>query len=172
MTYLQQVHSYRKSWFWLAVIFICGSLGANLVGVETTPVFVWGMFSKPEQPKGAVTIWQFEADGQPLDYTSWDISLFQRYFMTNPLDYAARMEALGVDPTLHFVESKLGKQPNVQAFVNSEADLQAFWPWLKRYTERAYGQKWDSLLVRQIRLRYDAHGKLQPDSVLQTKLMR
>lgn len=155
MTYLQALREYNKRWFYAALFLAMGSVGANLVGVEATPFYVWGMFSQPEQPQPNQGVWQLEADGQVLDYTSWQVSLFQRYLLTNPADYAVRMTEAGTDPTLNFLESKLGAQEWLHLAANQPQDLEKFWPWLKRYTEQAYGRQFDSLVVRKLVYRFD-----------------
>ncbi len=155
MTYLHALRDYSRRWFYAALFFMVGSIAANLTGEEITPFYVWGMFSQPEKPAREHTIWQFEADGQELDYTSWKVSLFQRYLLTNPADYALRMQQVGIDPSLQFIESKLDTLPWLHAAANRPEDLDRFWPWLKRYTERAYGRQFDSLVVRKLVYRYE-----------------
>jgi hypothetical protein len=160
MNYLAQIKSYHKGWYYAALLFAAGSIGANVVGIETTPFFVWGMFSQPETPQERYSITRFYADDKQLDYTSYHIPLFQRYFMTNPLYYAQNaFENHGrEDVNRAFLREKLGAkyqtlQPIIQRVTNNNLN-DSFNVWQIRYVCSAYGMQFKKLVICPQTLRY------------------
>jgi hypothetical protein len=144
-TYFHQLAGFRRSWAWAALAFSFGSVGSNLIGLETTPFFVWGMFSEPIQPNPPYyEHLRITANDQTLDYTAWDVSLFQRYLMINTFHYAFKMSQTEIDPTRQFVAQKLGTnyhyiEPLTKQVTNELDDLNGYVSWHMDYINTAFG---------------------------------
>jgi hypothetical protein len=158
----------KKLGFGLALLF-SGSILSNLIGIETTPFFVFGMFSAPEKPQQTHAVWQFVADCQTLDYTSANIPLFQRYFATNPLSkYHA---AFGKCPTQQFLKSKITDRynqiaPFIEPITPDSNDFAHFLDWQKAYLASAYGYTIEQLTIQLVQCQYQTDGSIIPIDTL------
>jgi hypothetical protein len=145
ISYLRALKQYSRLGFHTFLCFGLGSILANIIGMEITPFFVWGMFSKPEKPTETYQVTRIFLDEKELNYTSWNTNLFQRYYMTNPRAYALNGITAygGKDPNRTFLEQKLDKSsllaPYLAQITNDSIDFVAFEVWQKRYFSGAYG---------------------------------
>jgi hypothetical protein len=54
--YLYRLYKTNKLWFCFFILFIAGSFVTHKTGVETTPFFVWGMYSSLDTVKPSYDI--------------------------------------------------------------------------------------------------------------------
>ena len=166
--YLHRLFEHRFGLGLLVSSFAVLSIFFNLIGDQVSPFFVWGMFSQPETPKPMQPVWQFLADGKELNYSCFEVSNMERFYLLTPLEkFKAMKDANGVHPTRLFLKQKLGEHyaqvaPILERITNDETDYVAFGEWLKRYTSSVVGKPIQRLEIRLLECQFEPDGRVLP----------
>jgi hypothetical protein len=152
-TFLYTVWRHSRLLFSVMTLFVLGTVAANLAGVETTPFFVWGMYSEKEQKPGHYEVLQTTInDSVVLDI--YDYPGNTRFYLAGPLGYYKRIKDNGgVDPTVSFLESKL--HTRIEWPFNAGWQQKEFVNWYRRYLGRVTGMDIHKLRIDVVRLRFD-----------------
>ncbi len=164
MTFFAQLYRYNR-WLFLCVsVFCILTIFINLTKVETTPFFIWGMYSAKEQDVNKYEILEVLVnDSIRVDYSS-SFTDANRFYLLSPLTYSHQIEGnKGVDPEESFIREKSGKyfsyiEPYKKNIFNDSSDLPAFQNWYKRYLEATLHLKVDKLQLNLLELVYNHEG--------------
>ena len=171
MTYFSQVFRYNKWLCWLLGSFCALTILVNVLKIETTPFFIWGMYSEKEKSLAEYEIFTVVVnDSVTIDYSS-NYTDANRFFLSSPLAYYIDIyRHAGKDPLEDFLKEKSGKYFDeinyFKGFIYNDSSRQmAFKKWYIAYLEETIHQKINKLDVNILHLKYNDEG--QP--VLQSK---
>lgn len=152
-SFLYNVWRHSRPLFVVMALFALGTVAANLAGVETTPFFVWGMYSEKEKRPEHYDILQTTInDTAVLDI--YDYPAATRFYLGSPLAYYKKIQDNGgVDPTVNFLENKL--HTRIEWPFNTGVQQREFMNWYRRYLARVTGMEIKKLRVDVVRLRFD-----------------
>ncbi|MGV3767581.1 MAG: hypothetical protein ACO1NW_15710 [Chitinophagaceae bacterium] len=160
--YLKRLFRNSKAGFAAVVLFIAGSLFFNFKTAETTPFFVWSMYSIPVKTDTFSTyritlneqvIYPEHAFRQPL-----------KCMLFGPLQqYDKIMSNAGIDPDKAYYESTIVKRhrffrQTLETATNKEAAISSFIPWLKKYLTEVTGENIRSLKLEKIETVFEQNG--------------
>jgi len=164
MTFFSRLYRYNRILFWCTGIFCILTILINLTKAETTPFFIWGMYSEKEKAVNSYEILEVVVnDSLLVDYSS-SFTDANRFYLLSPLSYSVQIESnQGVDPEESFIQRKLGKyfsffEPYKKDIFNDSLDLPAFQNWYKRYLEGTIHVKVNKLQVTILELIYNNEG--------------
>ena len=174
MNYFSGLFQYNK-WLCTGIVAFCVlTIAANVTKVETTPAFIWGMYSEKEAPVPDYRILQVVInDSIPLDYSS-HYSDASRFYLLSPLSYYwAIAENDGTDPEETYYRKKLGKYFNLLNRVkgdlfNDSLSVASFMKWYSDYLEATTHSRINKLKVNILELAYNGEGRpeVQQESTL------
>lgn len=164
MIFFTRLYRYNKWLFWCIGAFCILTIFINLTKVETTPFFIWGMYSENEQDVDRYEILEIVVnDSLRVDYSS-SYTDANRFYLLSPLTYSWQMEGnKGVDPEESFIREKSGKyfsyiEPFKKNIFNDSLDLPAFQNWYKHYLEGTLHFKVNKLQLNILELAYNQEG--------------
>lgn len=128
--------------------FAAGSVFFNLLGLQTTPFYVWAMFSEEVPINASPTIYTLVAEGDTLNYTDFSTSNVTRTLLLSTLALEDEIDAQQEDPLRTWLKTKLKThyitwQPNIEAVTNdtSRATEREIDHWRARYLEQHFHRK-------------------------------
>jgi hypothetical protein len=164
MIFFAQLYKYNRWLFGFIVAFCILTVFINLTKVETTPFFIWGMYSEKEQNADKYEILEVVVnDSVRVDYSS-SFTDANRFYLLSPLTYSRQIEGNnGVDPEESFIREKSGKyfsyiEPYKKNIFNDSLDMPAFQNWYKRYLEGTLHLKVIKLQLNLLELVYSHEG--------------
>ncbi len=153
MTYFSTLFRYDKRIFFLVAAFCLLTAIANLFKVETTPFFVWGMYSEKEPSDRRLELFKITVnDSIPVDY-SCGYPDANRFYLLSPLTYSRSMAKNGgEDPEKVFFQKKLGRYfdliiPFEKHLFNESLNKDAFMQWYSTYLEETMHVPIDDLKI-------------------------
>jgi hypothetical protein len=152
--------------FALAFSFILLSLLANFIKLETSPFFVWNMYSERYYPRQDYEIIEVRYnDNQVLNIKhTWQSP--QQLFLTEPLNnYLSFIKNGGSDPARNYLENHWAvKHPAFKEMVthlyNSPADYRAFPAWYKNYLSAIEKDSVRNIFVLNKKLQFAEDGRI------------
>lgn len=169
-TFLYRVWQHDRRLFFLLYGLAAATLLFNLLGTQLTPFFVWGMYSDKEQPVAQYELMQTTVnDSLVIDHSAGH-PVGTLFFLQSPLSYYKRIrDNGGIDPTISFLQSKLGSryhwvQPLEDKLFNTAGQQAAFWPWYQRYLQEVTGVTVHRISVEVMQAHYDVHQQPVIDS--------
>ena len=176
MTYFSQLFKYNKCLCFLISSFCALTVIVNFLKTETTPLFVWGMYSEKEKSRGGYDIFNIIVnDSIPIDYSS-TFTDANRFFLLSPLTYYSQIYRNGgKDPLEDFLKSKTGKYFGVfnhfgGSIYNDSCRQMDFKKWYIDYLEGTINLKVNKLELYMLHLNYDANGHPEVRSKFKTAL--
>jgi len=165
MTYFSKLFQYNKR-LCLAVTAFCALLVVvNLLKVETTPAFIWGMYSEKEVETKEYRILKIVVnDSVIIDYSA-KYADATRFYLLSPLTYYWAITENGqIDPEESFYRRKLGKyfgilNPVKNDLFNDSVQQPVFMKWYSDYLEGATHIKINRLDVDILNLVYNKEGR-------------
>jgi len=167
MHFFSKLFQYNK-WLCLAIAAFCAlTVAGNLTKVETTPAFIWGMYSEKEKPAKDYQIFKIIVnDSITIDYTS-DYAAATRFYLLSPLIYSWKMQQnSGRDPEENYFREKLGDYfdilyPVRKYLFNDSLQQSKFMKWYAGYLEEATHIKPVKLEVKVLKLNYKNEDQLE-----------
>jgi hypothetical protein len=168
-TYLFRLYHYDKKLFLVVLAFAGLTVFCNLVGKETTPFFVWGMYSEKFPPAETYDFLRTTINDSVLADTYAGFSDNTRAFLNAPLAYYRKIKGNGIDPTIPFLKAKLKNHyswvsPFEKKLFND--DPQGFVNWYRCYLGQATGIDIRSLRVEILKTHFDGEQRQVLDSTL------
>lgn len=128
--------------------FAAGTVFFNFLGLQTTPFYVWAMFSEKLPIKPSPTIYTLVADGDTLNYTDFATNNLTRTLLVSTLALEDEMREQHEDPLRAWLKTKLKThytawQPCIEAVTNdtSRASTAKIERWRARYLEQQFHRK-------------------------------
>lgn len=176
MTYFSQLFRYNRRLCFLISSFFALTVIVNILKTETTPLFVWGMYSEKEKsPEGYDIFNIIVNDSITIDYSS-TFTDANRFFLLSPLTYYSQIyQNDGRDPLKDFLKRKTGKYFSVfnhfgGSIYNDSCRQMAFRKWYMDYLEGTIRLKVKKLELNILHLNYDANGHPGLRSKIKTAL--
>jgi hypothetical protein len=164
MTYFSQLYRYNKCLCFLISSFCTLTVIVNILEIETTPLFVWSMYSKKEKSLDGYDIFKVIAnDSIAIDYSS-TFTDANRFFLLSPLThYSEIYQNSGRDPLEDFLKRKTGKYFGILnqfggSIYNDSCRQMAFKKWYVDYLEGTIHLKITKLELNILHLNYDPNG--------------
>src|SRR5438045_7934064 len=96
--FLYRVYKLNKRLFVFFVFLLAGNFFTNVLCWQSTPFFVWGMYSEKEDTANVHPVLKITInDTLVLDYTKYTDA--NKLFLTSPLQLYIQMKNNGEDPT-------------------------------------------------------------------------
>lgn len=168
-TYLARVYRSDKKLFGIILAFGGLTVVFNLAGVEWTPFFVWGMYSEKILPVKEYEILKTTVNDSVFFDSYAGHTDNTRFYCNLPLQYYELIRANnGVDPTISFLQKKLGSRyAPIRPLENrlfNPWPLPQFYAWYGRYLTSITGFPVTAIKIDNIRVHYDARQHLITDS--------
>ncbi|MEO8821541.1 MAG: hypothetical protein ABI374_11905 [Ginsengibacter sp.] len=165
--FLYKVYQHSKKLFFFFIIFAVFTLFCNLIGVEVTPFYVWGMYSQKEETPKEYPIFRITANDKLIDYSTGYFPA-NRFFLLSPLSYYGSIKT--DDPTAIFLKEKLKEKyenlkPYANNVLNSPKEVDKFPGWYKRYVEQTTGEEIKNLKVELLLVSYENDYSITVNSV-------
>jgi hypothetical protein len=164
-TYFGKLFRKDKFLFVVAFLFISFSLLANLIQLETSPFFVWNMYSERYYPQPEYKIYEVWYDNKLLNINhTWQSP--EQVFLTEPLyNYLYAIKHGMQDPARNYLENYwAAKHPAFKSMVhhlyNTPLDYDAFPAWFKRYLSAVTGDSIKNIYVLQRKLKFEHDGRV------------
>ncbi|MFI5151771.1 MAG: hypothetical protein ACHQET_00465 [Chitinophagales bacterium] len=165
-TYLGNLYRRDKTVFIIVTLFIAFNLIANFIRLETTPFYMWNMYSGKYPPRDKFDFYEIRYNNNLLLNPKHTWNSFQKMMITEPLGhYLYVKENGGVDPWQNYLKDYWSvKHPScrsfIQEFYNGAAQYAAYPDWLKRYISRIEGVPIENITILKKELQYEEDGKL------------
>ena len=146
----------------IVLLFFCGTIGANLIQLETTPFFIWNMYKDPVRDSSDYTFYliRYNESGILNFDKTWKEP--QKIYLTSPLFYYMEYQQTGKESSEQYLrENWAVKHPAFKWFLpylnNSEEQFAAFPGWYKKYLSSVLHKDiyQVDLIKKQIRFRED-----------------
>jgi hypothetical protein len=167
MSFFSKLFHYNKVIFWGAILFSLFTLLANFLKLETTPFFVWGMYSEKEEKVNSYEILEIVVnDSVRVDYSS-GFTDANRFYLLSPLIFNWQiLQNKGMDPQETFLRKKTGKffryiHPFKTYLFNDSFNQKSFQQWYSKYLEETIHLKVVKLQLNVLELVYS--NKEQPE---------
>ncbi|HEY4154171.1 MAG TPA: hypothetical protein VGM24_02060 [Puia sp.] len=176
MTYFSELYRHNK-WLCLGVAVFCAlTIAANLLKVEATPVFIWGMYSDKETAPQEYRILKVVVnDSIPINYSAGYPDA-TRFYLLSPLTYYwSIVENDGKDPEETYYREKLGKyfkllEPVRKHLFNDSGSTSPFIKWYAGYLEEVTRIPVSRLEVTVLTVAY--HGAGRPEIQQKSTLVK
>jgi hypothetical protein len=152
-TYLYQLYHYQKKLFWIVFFFAAGTLFCTFRGNQSTPFWVWGMYSAPvpSHDTGSILL-MFNQSGSVIPiYTNKGFK--SRFYLHSPLIYFHSAQEIGKDPRKAFFETKLPSFYSTWIYPMEEklftTNFTPYGSWLKNYLGQMSQTAIDSVYITQ-----------------------
>ena len=165
MSFFSKLFRYNKAIFWGAILFSLFTLLANFLKLETTPFFVWGMYSEKEEKVNSYEILEIIVnDSIRVDYSS-GFTDANRFYLLSPLTFSWQiLQNKGMDPQESFLRKKTGKYfryilPFKTYLFKDSFDQNSFQKWYSKYLEETIHIKVVKLQLNVLGLVYNNKGQ-------------
>jgi hypothetical protein len=152
--------------FVVAFLFISFSILANLIRLETSPFFVWNIYSERYYPRQDYDIIEVRYNDNKLLNIKHTWQSPQEVFLTEPLyNYLNSKKNGGQDPARDYLENHWAqKHPAFKNLLthlyNSGEQYDAFPAWYKSYLSAVQNEPVQDIRVLKRRLRFDEAGQI------------
>jgi hypothetical protein len=177
-TYFWRLFKTDKLSFWVIFLFFFFTILSNLIRLQTTPFFIWGMYSEKIPPEKEYTMYEiYYNDGRLIKYDhTWNepaktmLNSPLKTYLNARANHSVSMEEI------YFQSYWLKKHP---AFTNmmeslyiTRQELDEYPNWLKRYVSVQAGTPVGNVYVVAKRLQFEQSGGVRliaSDTVLYIK---
>jgi hypothetical protein len=144
------------------------SVSANLfLRLETTPFFLWNMYSPKAAPQSDYTVYEVRADGKLLNIPhTWEDP--GKMLLFDPLQYyvEVQLDQGGKDPFRDYMDGYWGvKHPRFRGILsrlyNTPAQFRAFPGWYKRYLSQQAGDTVREIAVIRKKVDFTENAELR-----------
>ena len=174
-SWLGRVYKVNKGLFWILTLFFAGTIVCNLLKIQITPFFVWGMYSRkvpevPSYPYYEITY----NNGKVINLRhTWNEP--QKTYLYWPLTHYAADKG---DPssdyfTVYLEKTWLKKHPRFEWLTRgltiTRTDLDNYPGWLKTYLSTITGETITEVTAYKKLVRFDADGnaiEIASDTIL------
>jgi len=174
-SWLGRVYKVDKPLFFILVLFFSGTIGFNLLKLQTTPFFLWGMYSLKMPETATYPYFQITYNhGRVLNLRhTWNEP--QKTYLYGPLGrYVYDKGDASADPFTIYMETVWRKKhPRfaglTQGLTMTQNELDRYPSWLRSYVSTVTGVAVDEVTVLQKRVSFDASGapvEVSSDTVL------
>ncbi len=159
MNYFSKLYSHSPILAWFVGLFAVGSIFFNLIGLQTTPFYVWGMFSEQTPLNNTPDIYLLVADKDTIDYTSFATSNMARTMIVASIAFDDELLKNKEHPLRSWLKKKLHDRYSIikpiaeKITTDTFAAKKPFNDWLQRYIFLKYGKK--NVRVIKITKRFD-----------------
>ncbi|MES2431965.1 MAG: hypothetical protein V4556_13610 [Bacteroidota bacterium] len=162
--YLYKLYAKSKLWFAFFCFFILVSIFTHKTGVETTPFFVWGMYSDIDTVRSSYNILEVTINNKEklrLDQTFAEP--YRMMIYTSFDKYAQYVKAGNVDSLMYYRQGETKPIRRIQHFfashvANTKDDILQYPIWLKKYISQAISKKVETIRVDKVMFTYNADG--------------
>ncbi len=147
MNYFKKLHHHSPFLSYFLGFFTFSSLFFNLSGLQTTPFYVWGMFSETVNVEESPPVYAIICDKDTLDYTSFATSNVTRSLLCGAIATDAQLLQEQEHPLRKWLKNKLhGKYEYIKPLAetittDTIAAKKTFQDWLQRYIAQQFGKK-------------------------------
>ncbi len=147
MNYFKKLYTHSPFLAYSIGLFVVGNLFFNSLGLQTTPFYVWGMFSEAVNIDESPPVCFIICDKDTLDYTSFATSNVTRSLLCGAIYTDAEILAQKQHPLRIWLKKKLqGKYQTIQPFAenittDTSTAQKPFQDWLQRYVAQQFGKK-------------------------------
>ena len=173
-SWLGRVYKVDKPLFFILALFFSATIGFNLLKLQTTPFFLWGMYSLKVPESATYPYLQVTYDhGQVLNLRhTWNEP--QKTYLYGPLGrYVYDKADASADPFTIYMETWRKKHPRfaglAQGLTMTQNDLDRYPAWLRSYVSTVTGTSVGEITVLQKRVSFGASGapvEVSSDTVL------
>jgi hypothetical protein len=154
-----------KFLFILAFSFFFFSIVANIIRLETSPFFLWNLYSDRYYSQPEYTISEIRYNNKLLNFKhTWQAH--QQVFLTDPLHhYLAAKNNGGIDPLQDYIENYWARKHPAYRFLtpqlyNKPEQYQGFPAWYKKYISSIKNEEVKTILVLNKNLRFENSGQV------------
>jgi|SRR5579872_2912795 len=166
-SWLGRLYRTDKVVFAICGLFFSASIFSNLIRLQSTPFFVWSMYSLPVQPQESYSYYRIiYNDGHVINLRhTWNEP--EKTYLLKPLNcYAVWMQTHGAaDPALKYLDDWSRRHPRFAGLAttlsNTAAAREQFPAWLERYISGITGEPVYSLCVLKKQVHFDAADDLR-----------
>lgn len=168
-SYLGKLFKKDKPVFIIAFLFFFFSVMANIIRLETSPFFVWNLYSDFYYPQSEYTIYEIRYDHKLL-YSKHTWQAHQQVFLTEPLYHYLDAESRGgTDPWQDYLENYWGRKhpafrPLMSHLYNKPAQYREFPAWYKKYISALKDEEIKNILVIRKKIKFENNGQLTENS--------
>jgi hypothetical protein len=175
-SWLGRVYKTDKVLFAILGSFALLTIGFNLTRLQTTPFFLWNMYSGPLPATDTNVYYQIWYNKDHLINLRHTFNEPEKTYLYIPLnEYVAARSNGGVDPSRSYLVDWAGRHRRFSGLTaglcNTPADLDQFPTWLGNYISGVTGETVRSVCVLRKKVRFDGTGmpvELSSDTVLYT----
>jgi len=165
-TWLGKVYQADKCLFIVIFLFFSGTLLSNLLRLQTTPFFIWDMYSNRAEPKTYYYISEVKYNDTAILNLRHTWNEPAKNFITMPLlKYLVMTDHDSVDwfslyLKKYWVKKHPAFAPMLPSLYNNKKDLEAFPAWYKRWLSGLVGQPLKNICVLDKKLFFEKDGSL------------
>ena len=165
-TYFKKLYQKDKFLFGFVLLFSLASIFANLIRLETSPFFVWRLYSERYYPREEYSIYEIRFDDNNLLNTKHTWNSPQQAYLTGPLYYYLSVKAKdGIDPWQNYLENYWSaKHPAFRFLVhrlyNRPEQFEAFPAWYKKYLSQINKKEIKNIYVLKKKIRFESDGNV------------
>ena len=162
--YLYRLYKTNKLWFAFFILFIAGSFVTHKTGVEATPFFVWGMYSKKDTVKAYYEILEVTInDTEKLKLDQTFSEPYRMMIYTSFDKYNRYIKSGGIDSLQFYREGEKGLLHKIQHYfaaksANTKESILQYPDWLKRYVGSVLNKDVNKINVDRIVFTYNQKG--------------
>ena len=142
--YFKKLYSHSPFLAWVVGFFVAGSVFFNCIGLQTTPFYVWGMFSDAVEVDNSPPVYTILAGRDTLDYTSFATSNVTRSLLGGAVACDRELLENGEHPLRLWLKNKLHDRysylkPIAESITTDTiAARKPFNDWLQRYVKQQF----------------------------------
>jgi hypothetical protein len=164
-SWLRRVYKVNKPLFFIVSIFFAATIASNIIRLQTTPFFVWDMYSRKIPETDAYPYYEIRYNDNRLINLRHTWNEPEKTFLYGPINlYIADKNDPGSDNFHQYLNNTWRRKHPGFAWLTgnltlTRAELDAFPAWLKKYVSTVTGQHVDSLVVLKKMMHFDALGE-------------
>ena len=164
--FLPHLFRHNRPLFWTCVLFIAGSLFSVAFRHQSTPFYLWAMYSTPMPAATEHEFYILNVNGDTQHFTP-SCSDYRTYFYINSLPvYSAVAESRLTPPrfaTFSRIATHMGLRPDdfLRRVTPDSAAAKVFPAWLRRYVAARINEPLRQFEVRRIFLRYTSAARVE-----------
>ncbi|HTQ63292.1 MAG TPA: hypothetical protein VMI12_00765 [Puia sp.] len=177
-SYFRKLYLKDKFLFGFVLLFTVAAILVNFTRLETSPFFLWKLYSERYYPKEEYNIYEIRFnDGDLLDLKhTWNSP--QHEFLTGPLDYYLSVKAKnGMDPWQNYLENYWAVKHQafksiVHGLYNHASQFEAFPQWYRKYLSQIEKKDIKNIYVLNKKIRFENDGtvnEISSDTLLVIK---
>jgi hypothetical protein len=158
--FLPHLYRHNRPLFWTALLFIGGSLFAIGFRHQSTPFYLWAMYSTPMPAATEYEYYVLAVNGDEHYFTP-SCSDYRTYFYINSLPAYTALREGRIQPPKFATLSWLGMKDFLRHLTPDSSVAAAYPAWLRRYVSARVDAPLQRLEVRRIFLRYTSSTEVE-----------